>query len=249
MKNKNSLFLLMVCLTTLICNCRKGKLENTPVPVEPNCLISKISFPGFGTDFHYEYDSLDRITKYSDISMSYIPGKVFISASYSTGEIILNIQGNAISRTSKQILVLQEDISTTTINSSYVYNKEGYLIKEIITTIISNSNDSKTIAEEYNYEYENGNMKTCTLEKDGVKTIWKYTYTDMPNQLAEFEQKIDFKGKRSKNLVNTIEEIKNGSQPIVSTYLYKVDLKDRLVGESMNNEKQHSSRAFTWNCK
>lgn len=240
----------IIGLLLLITSCKRKELTIEPIQAKPKCQISKIEYlTNVSLMSNIDYDVSGRIFKFAEKNYSYNGSRVNISGA--NLEITLNELGYVITSSTKESYVLQEDIVNITRITEYTYNEENYLVKEITTSISISSTSSDTKVEEYNYEYKNGNLSTSSFTKwNGVKTQWNYTYTDFLNQLGELEGKLFFKGKQSKNLISTTEQLTNGQNPKISIYTYSFDKNENLTSETITSDnKVFSNRTFSWTCK
>jgi hypothetical protein len=224
-----------------------------PLPIKLKCLISKIGSTNPDSYIDYEYDTLDRVTKYGSFKMTYSPIGVLLTYGNLSELINLDVNGNAVSRSSLKQYSTSEEFVTISKNTTYTYNSEGYLLKELYMEIIdiqSSKPSVDTIVKLHNYEYENGNLKADVFYNNGAKSKCYYKYFEnMPNQLAEFEQRLYFKGKKSKNLIKTVEETDVNSKLSISNYSYEIDSEGRLIKETITNQQGKSIRNFEWICK
>lgn len=256
--NNKIIVLGIFCFAQFSTSCKKENPGDKIIEPsnESNCRIRSIKFQGLES---YVYDSLGRIISYSGNTLTYSIEKVKISVENSRWtstsiEITLDSNKNASSRKYLKHSGIGENFEIKTISNGYFYNQDQNLVKEFITsqTEISDWPYIKdTLNEVFFYDYQNGDLTKVEYSnsKGDRKTI-NYSYTNLPNQLGELEQKLNFKGKPSKHLINSKEEITNSSPAILYQYEYTFDSNGKLLTETINEGLMVTSRRyFSWECE
>ncbi len=237
-------------------SCQKDveKLPDEPSIIK--CKITKI-YDGNYSNF-FEYDDSNRIIKNT---FGYIKkydyskqGEVFI-VNFGWEDrilILLNSEGNAISKSQKYLSETPDvDQETVNVNSKFTYSSNGYIVNEVITSVSTHVEYGNNCILYYSYEYIDGNMSQCKMkDQNGNESIWSYTYyPELQNQLDELQQKLDFKGKKNKNLIKTREEIKGGNS-VISTYKYTFDNEGKLATQTISSPGSNDMvNTYTWTCK
>jgi hypothetical protein len=229
----------------------------------PNCLVSTISGSMNGT---CTYDNANRIleTKYNNDSMK-------ISYTYKGNTIIKNESytfpdGSKYTNESTSYLnlagLIEKSIQIynngeTTVNTNYIYNGAGYLVREIITSIYKSPNDTSTY-KSYSgksYVYENENQtKEYSLRLDNLgnvtdSTLSRSTVYDLklPGRIEAWTAWMERTGKANKNEIQS-ETNYDSQGSTTENYTYVIG--SNGYPSSMNISGNYNRNInLQWTCK
>lgn len=201
MKNFTILSVAFISLIIGFVGCKKGPDDpkETQTPSKKFCLLTREIDDTFYLG--YEYDSQNRLVKLSKKSGTQITSD-FVSLTYnSNAQIIIKkldiittytlTNGIVTSSTYNVTEFLNGFNVTSTYNTIYEHDAEGYLTKEILTTIITTNEPGVAPQVSFtgskDYTYQSGNLITMT-DRDPRRPDIIYTYdyyTDKTNNLPE----------------------------------------------------------------
>jgi len=229
----------------------------------PNCLVSTISGAMSGS---CTYDNVNRIieTKFNYDSMkvtytykgntiikneSYLfpDGSKFVNSTTS----YLNLSG--LIEKSTQIYNNGE----TTVNTNYIYNGAGYLVRELITSIYKSPNDTSTYksytGKSYVYENENQTKEyNLSIDNQGIvtdSTLSTSTVYDLklPGRIETWTAWMDRTGKANKNEIKSETNYDSqGSTTENYTYVIGANGYPSSMNITGNNNR---SINLQWTCK
>jgi hypothetical protein len=251
--------LLVLCILigsiSLILNACK---DETTDPIETNCLLKSSKYGSFLISFDYDLQKriIKQITK-SDLSST----EDFKTYDYSQNgfvkikskdnlyesTITLNSNGDAILQKEIYFSGRNPDFVSVEMETKYEYTADRYLSKETMTMTESGNKYTSV----YNIKFIDGDLNSIQyIPAAGSERNWNYTYySDMPNELGEFEHKVDFKGIKSKHLLKTKEEIIVNGAPIIENYSYSKNTNGNIITQIISTDgKPDIVSTLNWDC-